>query len=515
MNLDKLDHRNGVLDHRNGVLDHRNGVVDHRKRLVVIGNGMAATRLVEELVARGATESQLKVTILGDEPTPAYNRILLSAVLEGTHPVSALELKAASWYDAHGIDLRLGARVLELDREHREVMLVDGTRIPYDKVVLATGSIPTLPPIRGLVQLDGQLHPKVHAFRSLKDCDGLMEAVARLSKDREGLDHARPAGEDRPAGKIRAVVVGGGLLGLQVARALSVRGVDTEIVEGADHLLHQQVGYTASKVLERDLKRLGTAVYTGARAIRLDDSGLRLDNGFTLETDLVVLTAGGRPSTALARRAELMVRRGIVVNQALQSVTDADVHAIGDCAEYRSRTTGFVPPAWEQASLLARGLTGDEIAYDGSRNVARLRATGLDVAVLGDPEHAEGDVVEVTNPIIGSHRRLVVKDGVIVAAAMIGDLSRVGLITQLYDKRTVLGQQEPGELLLPEPAETMVETPDDAEVCACAGVSAGRIRACGSVDEVRATTRATTGCGSCLTAVQALLSAREPSVSRA
>jgi NAD(P)H-nitrite reductase large subunit len=462
-------------------------------RLVIIGNGMAATRLAEELVARAP--GNIDITILGDERVPSYNRILLSAVLEGTHPVSALTLKAASWYDAHGVDLRLGSRVLELDREHGEVMLVDGQRIPYDKVVLATGSIPTLPPIRGLVQVDGQLHPKVYAFRSLQDCHDLMGRVE--------------------AGARRAVVVGGGLLGLQVARALSVRGVETEIVEGADHLLHQQVGRTASKVLERDLKRLGTAVYTGARAVKLTDEGLKLDNGFTLETDLIVLTAGGRPSTALARRAELMVRRGIVVNQCLQSVTDSDVYAIGDCAEYRSRTTGFVPPAWEQATLLAAHLAGEDVAYDGSRNVARLRATGLDVAVLGDPEHAEGDIVEVTNPIIGSHRRLVVKDGVIVAAALIGDLSRVGLITQLYDKRTVLGPQEPGELLLPEPTETQLETPDEAEVCACAGVSAGRIRACGSVDEVRATTRATTGCGGCLTAVQALLSAREPSVSRA
>ena len=473
----------------------------NRRKLVIVGNGMAATRLVEELVARVSTSStseKYDITILGDEPVPAYNRILLSAVLEGTHSASALSLKAASWYDAHGVTLRLGSRVLELDRERKEVMLVDGERIPYDQVVLATGSIPTLPPIRGLVQVDGQLHPKVHAFRSLRDCTDLMTAV----ESRQGSTTERT----------RAVVVGGGLLGLQVARALSIRGVETEIVEGADHLLHQQVGYTASKVLERDLRRLGTAVYTGARAVRMTEGGVQLDNGYTLDTDLIVLTAGGRPSTALARRAGLMVHRGVVINQALASVTDDDVFAIGDCAEYRSRTTGFVPPAWEQATLLARRLAGDDVAYDGSRIVARLRATDLDVAVLGDPERADGDIVEVTNPIIGSHRRLVVKDGVIVAAAMIGDLSRVGLITQLFDKRTVLGPLEPGELLLPEPSEETYETPDEAEVCACAGVSAGRIRACGSVDEVRATTRATTGCGGCLTAVQALLSAREPSV---
>jgi NAD(P)H-nitrite reductase large subunit len=454
-------------------------------RVVVVGNGMATTRLVEELVSTG---SAARVTVLGDEETPSYNRILLSAVLEGSHQLDALMLKHPGWYDEHGVDLRLGARVLEIDRDRHEVMLVDGTRVGYDRLVLATGSIPTLPPIRGLVRMDGQLHPKVHAFRSLADCQRLIAA----------LPDAR-----------RAVVVGGGLLGLQVARALSVRGVDTEVVEGADHLLHHQVGEGAGRVLERDLRKLGTQVYTGARAVRLTDDGLRLDTGYTLDTDLVVLTAGGRPSTALARRAGLMVRRGVVVNNRLQSMTDDDIFAIGDCAEYRGRTTGFVPPAWEQAGVLARHLAGERTSYDGSRSVARLRATGLDVAVLGDPERAQGDVVEITNPIIGSHRRLVVKDGVIVAAVLVGDLSRIGLITQLYDRRTVLGPYEPGELLMPEPQDVPTLLPDDAEVCACAGVSAGRIRACDTVEDVRATTRATTGCGGCAPTVRELLADRD------
>jgi NAD(P)H-nitrite reductase large subunit len=322
--------------------------------------------------------------------------------------------------------------------------------------------------------------------------------------------------EALPAVK-RAVVVGGGLLGLQVARALGVRGVETELVEGADHLLHHQVGEGAGRVLERDLRRLGTHVYTGARAVRLTDAGLRLDNGYTLDTDLVVLTAGGRPSTALARRAGLMVRRGVVVNSQLQSVTDDDIFAIGDCAEYRGRTTGFVPPAWEQAGVLARHLAGEQASYDGSRRVARLRATGLEVAVLGDPERTDGDVVELTNPIIGSHRRLVVRDGVLVAAVLIGDLSRIGLITQLYDRRTVLGPFEPGELLLPQRPDEPTVLADESEVCACAGVSAGRIRACDSFEDVRATTRATTGCGGCGPTVRELLADkdRDQALSRA
>ena len=203
-------------------------------------------------------------------------------------------------------------------------------------------------------------------------------------------------------------MVGGGLLGLQVARALSVRGVDTEVVEGTEHLLSAQVDERGGSVLKRDLRKLGTQVYTGARAVRLTDDGLKLDNGYTLDTDLIVLTAGGRPSTALARRAGLFVRRGVVVGKHLESITDERIHAIGDCAEHSGRVTGFVPPAWEQATILAAHLCGEDMEYVGSRSVARLRATGLDVAVLGDPEHTDGDIVEVTNPIVGTHRKLVV-----------------------------------------------------------------------------------------------------------
>ena len=356
----------------------------------------------------------------------------------------------------------------------------------YDRLVLATGSIPTLPPIRGLVRIDGRLDERVHAFRSLDDCLRLDAAVP---------------------GARRAVVVGGGLLGLQVARALAVRGLATELVEGGDHLMRSQVDATAGRILARQLGRLGTAVYTGARATRLTADGLVLDNGYLLETDLVVLTAGGRPSTALARRADLEVRRGVVVDDELRT-SDPSIHAIGDCAQHDGRVTGFVPPAWEQAGVLARILDGQDATYDGNRAVARLRATGLDVAVLGDPLGAEGDVVEVSNPVVGSHRRLVVRDGVLVAATLVGDLSRIGLITQYFDRRTVLGSAEPGALLMPDRPPSPHVLAADAEVCACAGVSAGAIRACSSLAEVRQQTRATTGCGGCSDTVTQLLAQR-------
>ncbi|WP_245155153.1 FAD-dependent oxidoreductase [Nocardioides sp. 1609] len=457
-------------------------------RIVVVGAGMAAVRLVEGLVGSGH-----RVTLVGDEPHLPYNRILLSAVLEGTHTAGALTLRSRRWYADDDVDLRLGTRVLAVERAEREVLLVDGTRIGYDRLVLATGAIATLPPIRGLVRLDGRLHERVHAFRSLDDCRRLDAAVP----------HAR-----------RAVVVGGGLLGLQVARALAVRGLATEVVEGGEHLLRGQVGPAAGAILARDLRRLGTEVYTGARAVRLVDGeqgGLQLDNGHVLETDLVVLTAGGRPSTALARAAGLEVRRGVVVDEHLRT-SDPVVHAIGDGAQRGGRTTGFVPPAWEQAEVLAAHLRGRAATYDGSRVVARLRATDLDVAVLGDAD-AAGDVVEVSNPVAGSHRRLVVRDGRIVAATLVGDLARVGLVTQHFDRGTVLGPHEPGDLLLVERPARPTAVPDDAEVCACAGVTAGRVRACSSLEDVRDTTRATTGCGGCAPAVRQLLAHRTLEVS--
>lgn len=456
------------------------------KRIVVIGGGMAAARLVEGLVTRGLGP---QTTVLAEEQHAPYNRILLSAVLEGTHRPGALALREKQWYADRGVDLRLNSLVVDIHRDRHEVELADRTTVPYDAVVLATGAIPTLPPIRGVVRMDGSLDPRVQAFRSLDDCARLLDTLH---------DHPRSA-----------VIVGGGLLGLQVARALAVRGIETEIVEGRDHLLSSQVDASAGKVLKRSMAKLGTQVYLGARATRLTDEGLKLDNGYTLETDLVVLTAGGRPRANLARRAELTVNQGIVVDDQLRSVDDPDVYAIGDCAEHNETVTGFVSPAWEQAGVLADVLAGGPATYQGHRVVARLRATDLDVCVLGEPENETGEVVEIANPVKGTHRKLVVRDGRIVAGALVGDLSRVGLITQAFDRQTVLGEHEAGQLLLPEPSNSpRPELPDDAEVCACAGVSAGRIRACRSLEDVRDTTRATTGCGGCAPTVRQLLATR-------
>jgi NAD(P)H-nitrite reductase large subunit len=457
-----------------------------REHLVVIGNGMAAIRLVEELVRRKASH---RVTVIGDEPGPAYNRILLSALLEGSHPESELRLRSTRWYADNGVALLTGTRVDRIDRDARVVWLADERAVRYDRLVLATGSVPALPPIRGLVGSGGDLSPRVHAFRSMSDCHALMSA----------LPLAR-----------RAVVIGGGLLGLQVSRALGVRGLEVDLVEAAPHLLASHIGEQAGAVLRRSLEQLGCEVYPQTRAVRLTDEGLLLDTGFLLRADLFVLTAGARPAISLATAAGLFVRRGVVVDDTLTTVSDERVHAIGDCGEHRGRTSGFVSPAWEQAAVLAGSLCDGDDQYRGSRVVARLRASDLQVAVLGDPERTAGDVVEVANPIRGAYRKVVVRDGVVEAAVLVGDLSRIGLLTQLYDRRTVLGAGEPGQLILGErpPGEGSLRLPDDVEICACAGVSAGRIRACADLSAVVTTTRATTGCGGCASTVTQLLASR-------
>ena len=451
-------------------------------RTVIVGCGMGAVRLVEELLAQGVGD----ITVIGEEQHAPYNRILLSAVLEGTHRAGALTMAEREWFEHRGVELRLGTSVVDIHRDRKVIELADRTEVGYDRLVLATGSIPSLPPIRGLVQLDGQLHEKVHSFRTLADCEGLLAALP---------------------GAASAVVVGGGLLGLQVARALSIRGLEVEVVEGGDHLLRSQVDGAAGKVLERSLTKLGTAVYTETRAVKMTADGLVLDNGVALSTDLVILTAGGRPSINLARRAGLDTRRGVIVDDQLRT-SDENVYAIGDCVEHDGRTAGHVSPAWEQAAVLAAEFAGKDASYDGHRIVARLRATDLDVAVLGDPEHTEGEIVQVSNPVTGVHKKLVVNNGVIVAATLVGDLTRVGQITQHFDKRTRLSAGEPGQLLLPPRSTNAVNIalPDEAEVCACAGVTAGRIRACSSIEDVRTTTRATTGCGGCRSVCEQLVS---------
>lgn len=510
-----------------------------RRRLVVVGNGMAGTRLVEELLARGGGE-RWDVTVVGDEPHEAYNRINLSGVLAGTHREDDLLLQPPGWYAEAGVRAVLGTRAVRVHRSTRTVHLADGSWLPYDGLVLATGATPVLPPLPGIRRADPltgewSLHPQVVAFRTLDDCRLLTRAA----------QHSR-----------RAVVVGGGLLGLEAARGLTARGVAVEVVHVAEWLMNGQLDPEAGEVLRRTLAGIGISSYVGARATHVlcdDDgglSGLRLADGHVLDCDLVVVAAGVRPAVRLAREARLPVRRGILVDSSLSSVADPAVHAIGDCAEVvasaadaadpqgRGECTGLVGPAWDQAAVLAgvlaAGGPGPAARYVSRPVVTRLKASGIEVAAMGEvapvpadtDRHRGGDleVVAFSDYARGVYKKVVVRAGRVVGGLLVGDVGSVGTLTLAFDRGTPVPTDRlhllfegafagAGGGVGADPASLA----DEATVCHCNSVTAGRIRevarearAAGSDCDaacVAGATRATTGCGTCRGAVTAILSA--------
>jgi assimilatory nitrate reductase electron transfer subunit len=479
-----------------------------RERVVVVGAGMAAGRLVEDLVRVGASAS-LDLTLVGAEPAPPYNRILLSSVLAGRHRLAEVGLRPRQWYAEVGVRLVTGLRVEAVDRAVDRaglLRLADGSRLPYDRLVLATGASPVLPALRGAVDAAGRLHPAVLTLRNHDDCDRLLSLLPTAA---------------------HAVVVGGGLLGLEAARALVEQGLRVDVVHAGAHLLHDHLGEPAGAALRRLVERLGIGVHTGLPAVGVQAegdrlAGVRLADGFTLETDLVVLACGVRPSVRLARTAGLAVATGVVVDDQLRCADAAtlapvpQVFALGDCAEHRGRVTGHVWPAWQQAGVLAGVLTGQPARYAGDHPVVRLRAAGLDVAAVGDTAAAGADIsaVEVANPLRGSYKRLVLRGRRLVGGVLVGDVGSAAALTAALDRpelpvdragllrgTTIGGPAGPG------PADL----PDSASVCVCNAVTAGTIRAAArpgfGLAEVAAATRATTGCGTCRDTVTALIGA--------
>ncbi|GAB3973708.1 FAD-dependent oxidoreductase [Actinoallomurus acanthiterrae] len=462
-----------------------------KKRIVVVGNGMAGSRLVSELRAR---DREPRITVFGAEAAQPYNRVLLSNVLAGIAAPGDIGLTDPGWYAANDVDARLGEEVVAIDRRRKTVTSADGTVTPYDTLVLATGSAPVVPPLPGL-DAGG-----VVAFRTLDDCRDIMG----LADDAES-----------------AVVVGGGLLGLEAARGLAGRGLRVTVVHLAGHLMERQLDAEAGGVLQRTIGDLGVRTLVGARltGARAEDgrvTGVELDDGTVLPADLVVLACGIRPETGLARAAGLTVDRGVVVDDRLRSVDDPDVHAIGECAQHQGTVYGLVAPAWEQARILADLLTGGDARYEGSRQVTRLKAAGIELAAMGETALGddEAEVVRFADPTRGTYKKVVIRDDRLIGAILIGETTTAGLLTQLYDRAAPVPSDRLGLLfhgLNPvTPAETPVRMPDAATICACNNVSKGRIRACWEaggrdVADVAAETRATTGCGGCRDTVAGIL----------
>jgi nitrite reductase [NAD(P)H] large subunit len=468
-----------------------------RKKLAIVGNGMAASRLIDELRGHGAAE-RYEITAYGDEKGGSYNRILLSKVLGGADPDSIVT-KPRAWYEAHGVRLRDGVAVRRLDTGARELELSNGDRDGYDIAVLATGSQPTVPPLGGMLADDAELRPGVFVYRTLEDC-------------RRIRAHARPGDG--------AVVLGGGLLGLEAAKVLADRGLHVTVIHASKTLMNAQLDELGGEMLERQIERCGIFVRT-ARTIEavLGDvivEGVRLDDGTSLPADLLVLACGVRPRVDVARASGLPINRGIIVNDLLATEAPG-VYAIGECAEHGAKTYGIVAPAWEQAAVLADILSGNnpQARYRGSKIYTRLKVAGVDVASMGraEPELDSDEVIQVVETRRGSYRKLVVRDGKLVGAVFVGNTDAAAQLVQIFDRGDQL-PLDPLEALCPA-AATRASAATERLVCTChkvteTGICEAIAGGAATMEAICAATRASTGCGSCRPDVERILTRRGP-----
>ncbi|MEU4007821.1 FAD-dependent oxidoreductase [Streptomyces pseudogriseolus] len=379
------------------------------ERVVVIGSGLAGVRLARRLGELGTP-----VTLIGEEEHPPYNRVLLAEVLAGRYRPEVITLPAPAEL--------VRARVTGIDRDRRTVVCADGAEISYGRLVLATGSNPVLPPLRGLFTADHELPEGVHAFRTLDDCLGLSAAV-------------------RPGS--RAVVIGGGLLGVSAARALAVRGAQVVLAQQSERLMERQLDPAASALVRRHLAGLGVEVHTECRVrdVRCVGGAVRsveMADGYALDADLVVLACGVHPRVSLAQAAGLDVAKGVVVDDELRT-SDPYIHAVGDCVQHAGTVYGLATPALEQADALAALLAGDTAArYAGTRSLTRLTLTGpdspFDLAAFGETEVLPGDdVVQLADATRGTYRKVVVRDDRLVGGVLVGELGTVGALARAWE----------------------------------------------------------------------------------
>ena len=365
--------------------------------LIVIGNGMAAARFVDELAQRAL--GRYAVAVIGEEPRLAYNRVLLSALLADEVDFDDIELKPARWWRDRGVTLRYGERATQVDPAARNVTLAGGTRLAFSKLVFATGSQPIKPDIPGMDL------PGVLTFRDVDD----VNAIAATK-----------------AAGARVVVIGGGLLGLEAAYGLAKAGARVTLLHLMDRLMERQLDQRAALMLKRAVEAKGIAVRLQAQTARIAGSGrveaVELRDGTTIAADAVVVAVGIRANIALARGAGLEVGRGIVVDDHLETST-AGVHAIGECAEHRGCCYGLVEPAYEQAQLLARRLAGERASYPGSVLATNLKVSGVNVFSAGDflATIDEAEEIVFSDPAVGVYKKLIIAHDRLVGAVLFGD----------------------------------------------------------------------------------------------
>ncbi len=468
-----------------------------KMKLVMVGNGMAGVRTLEELLK--LAPDLYDITVFGAEPHPNYNRILLSPVLAGEQTVDDIVLNPLDWYSDNNITLHMGKKVVKIDRSARAVETEDGTRAEYDRLLLATGSNPFILPVPGADL------PGVISFRDIADVDAMIRASSQYK---------------------HAVVIGGGLLGLEAANGLMKRGMDVSVVHIAPWLMERQLDEPAARLLQKSLEEKGMKFLLQKQTAELvkGESGrvaaIKFKDGDSAPADLVVMAVGIRPNTELAESAGLHCNRGIVVNDTMQTF-DPRIYSIGECAAHRGVAYGLVAPLFEQAKVAANHLAHYGIGrYQGSVTSTKLKVTGIDLFSAGDFMGGEGtEAILYSDPIGGVYKKLVLKDNKLVGGVMYGDtvdgawyfsLLRDGKdVSELRD-HLMFGQDHCGNLGHQgiNKAATMT---DDMEVCGCNGVCKGDIvkaireKGLFTLEDVRKHTKASSSCGSCTGLVEQIL----------
>ncbi|HEY7188729.1 MAG TPA: FAD-dependent oxidoreductase, partial [Vicinamibacterales bacterium] len=461
-------------------------------RLVVVGNGMAGMACVEQILKHGP---KFQITVFGDETHVNYNRVMLSSVLAGEKSADDIVIHTREWYARNEIDLRVGVRILDVDPKRKLVIGDDGSTTPYDRLLLATGSSAWMPPIAGLDK-DG-----VFAFRTLDDTRAL-------------LARATP--------ETTAVVIGGGLLGLEAARGLQVHGCQVTVVHLMATLMERQLDPPGGQYLLTKMEQLGVRVLLGRSTTAIVGKthveAVEFSDGERIAADLVVVAAGIRPNADLGRKAGVTVKRGIVVNDYMET-SSPDVFAVGECVEHRGVCYGLVAPLYEQGKVLAATITGHRgPTYAGTVPAATLKIMGVDVFSAGDWAGAP-DHVRFEDPGQGCYRRVAIKDGKLAGVILVGDTSDSHRYLDWLRTGTELtGQRR--ELLFPPPSSDaggdVAAMADSFTVCGCVGVTKGAIihaiheQGINTLSQLKECTRASTGCGTCASLCQGLLRAVSP-----
>lgn len=465
-------------------------------KLIVVGNGMAGCRAVEELLARAP--DLYEISIFGAEPEVNYNRIMLSPVLAGETTFDEIVINGRDWYADNNIALHAGDEVIAIDRTEKTITTASGGRFEYDRLLLATGSMPFILPVPGAT-LDG-----VIAFRDIQDVRTMIAAAGKGSN---------------------AVVIGGGLLGLEAANGLHVNGMKVTVIHLMKTLMERQLDEAAGFLLQSELERRGIDVLTGANTAEIlgksHVEGVALKDGRVIPADLVVMAAGIRPNIALAKAAGLECNRGILVNDHM-ATSDPSVFAVGECIEHRGAIYGLVAPIWEMCRAFGDRLAAiDSDGYQGSVTSTKLKVTGIDVFSAGDFASGEGreDIV-FRDAARGVYKRVVISDSRIIGAVLYGDVADGGWYFQLLKDQADIADKRDMLIFGPtmvgagaaNPNAAVAALPDSSEICGCNGVCKGTITKAitelklESLADVRKHTKASASCGSCTGLVESLLS---------